>query len=130
MAQGLVKTLTDRGFGFISSDSGDIFFHMSVVEGTHFEALQEGQAVEYDTEPGPKGPRATTVRIAGESGGGGEAESYADDAGDDVADDAGGDAGDDAGGDAGDDAGGDAGDDAGGDAGDDAGGDAGDEVAG
>ncbi|MFP6766559.1 MAG: cold shock domain-containing protein, partial [Planctomycetaceae bacterium] len=114
MAQGLVKTLTDRGFGFISSDSGDIFFHMSTVEGTHFEALQEGQAVEYETESGPKGPRATVVRIA--SGGG---ESAADDGGQDYAgdvDDGGSDAGDDGGSDAGDDGGSDAGDDGGSDA--------------
>ena len=72
MPTGQVKTLTDRGFGFISSDSGDVFFHMSTVEGTHFEALQEGQMVEYETESGPKGPRATVVRIV--SAGGGEAE--------------------------------------------------------
>ena len=79
MAEGQIKTLTDRGFGFISSDSGDIFFHMSVVEGTHFEALQEGQAVEYESEPGPKGPRATVVRIS--SGGGGGAPAADDEGG-------------------------------------------------
>ena len=51
MAQGKIKTLTDRGFGFIRGDSGDVFFHMTVVEGAGFEALQEGQTVEFEAVP-------------------------------------------------------------------------------
>ena len=64
MARGQIKTLTDRGFGFISSDGADVFFHMSTLEGEgQFDMLQEGQAVEYEYEPGERGPRATRVRI-------------------------------------------------------------------
>ena len=64
MARGQIKTLTDRGFGFISSDGVDVFFHMSTLEGEgQFDMLREGQAVEYESEPGERGPRATMVRI-------------------------------------------------------------------
>ena len=67
MPQGQIKKLvSDKGFGFIRDESGtDVFFHASGVEGATFEELQEGQAVEFATEQGPKGPRATAVRIIG-----------------------------------------------------------------
>ena len=64
MARGQIKTLTDRGFGFISGDGADVFFHMSTLEGEgQFDMLREGQPVEYESEPGDRGPRATMVRI-------------------------------------------------------------------
>ncbi len=67
MARGQIKTLTDRGFGFISSDGADVFFHMSTLDsGTEFDMLREGQPVEYESEPGDRGPRATSVRIVEE----------------------------------------------------------------
>lgn len=63
MPQGKIKRLTDRGFGFVSSDGGeDLFFHMSSLQGVAFEQLREGQAVEYEVGQGPKGPRAENVR--------------------------------------------------------------------
>ena len=65
MAQGTIKKLTEKGFGFIQGDGGDIFFHMSAVEGTSYDALQEGQAVEYNEGKGPKGVRAENVRLVG-----------------------------------------------------------------
>ena len=62
MAQGKIKRLTDRGFGFIDTGDGqDIFFHMSNLQGVSFEQLREGQAVTYDVGQGPKGPRAENV---------------------------------------------------------------------
>ena len=65
MPQGTIKKLvSDRGFGFIAGENGEIFFHHSSVQDTTFEALHEGQAVEYQEEPGPKGPRATSVKPA------------------------------------------------------------------
>ncbi|MHB8902266.1 MAG: cold-shock protein [Thermoguttaceae bacterium] len=65
MPQGTIKkVLTDKGFGFIEGDRGDIFFHHSAVEGVTIEALQIGQAVTYDEGRGPKGPRAENVRLA------------------------------------------------------------------
>lgn len=68
MPQGTIKKLvTDRGFGFISAERGDIFFHFSVVNDTQFEELREGQPVEYELEDGgssgrDKGPRAASVK--------------------------------------------------------------------
>ena len=65
MAEGTIKRLTDRGFGFIDiGDGKDMFFHMSNVEGVRFDELQEGQKVTFDTGEGPKGPRAENVRPA------------------------------------------------------------------
>ena len=63
MSEGTINRLTDRGFGFIETETGqDLFFHMSAVEGTTFEALSEGQRVSYLEGRGPKGPRAQNVR--------------------------------------------------------------------
>ena len=64
MPEGTIKKLvSDKGFGFISADSGDLFFHHSAVEGISFEELQEGQNVEYTSGQGPKGPRAENVKV-------------------------------------------------------------------
>lgn len=64
MAEGTIKRLTDKGFGFISNSSGtDLFFHMSAVEGVRFEDLREGQKVSYNEGRGPKGARAENVRV-------------------------------------------------------------------
>jgi CspA family cold shock protein len=63
MPQGTIKKLTQKGFGFIEGDKGDMFFHSSSVEGTTFEELREGQQVEYEEGQGPKGPRAENVRL-------------------------------------------------------------------
>ena len=46
MKQGTIKKLTDRGFGFIDTGSGDLFFHMSALQNAQFEDLKEGQVVE------------------------------------------------------------------------------------
>jgi len=57
------KLISDKGYGFIGGERGDLFFHHSAVEGTTFEALSEGQAVEYEEGRGPKGPRAEKVTV-------------------------------------------------------------------
>ncbi len=63
MAEGTIKRLTDKGFGFIETGSGkDLFFHMSAVEGTRFEDLKQGQRVSFTEGQGPKGPRAENVK--------------------------------------------------------------------
>ncbi|QDT64141.1 Cold shock protein 2 [Calycomorphotria hydatis] len=67
MAQGTIKKLTDKGFGFIGTDKGDLFFHLSALDqGVTFEQLYEGQTVTYTEGVGPKGPRAESVSPAGE----------------------------------------------------------------
>ena len=49
MAQGTVKKLiSEKGFGFIDGEKGEIFFHHSALVETTIEALHEGQSVEYD----------------------------------------------------------------------------------
>lgn len=62
MAQGKIRRLTDKGFGFVEGEHGDLFFHHSEVRGTPFEALREGQMVEFTVGEGKKGPCATGVR--------------------------------------------------------------------
>ena len=63
MAEGTIKKLTDRGFGFIYTEDGnDIFFHNSNLEGVSFEELREGQRVSFTEGQGPKGPRAENVK--------------------------------------------------------------------
>jgi len=64
MAEGKIKRLTDKGFGFIDTGTGkDMFFHMSNLEGVRYEDLREGQRVSYTPGQGPKGPRAENVRV-------------------------------------------------------------------
>ena len=66
MATGTIKKLvSDKGFGFISGDRGDVFFHHTGVIDGSFDNLREGQSVEYDVEASPKGgkgPRAINVK--------------------------------------------------------------------
>jgi CspA family cold shock protein len=57
------RVIRERGFGFISAEDGrEIFFHRSAFEGGDFDALEEGNSVEFDVEKGPKGPRALNVK--------------------------------------------------------------------
>jgi CspA family cold shock protein len=63
MPQGTIKKLTDKGFGFIEGEKGDIFFHHSAVQDVAYDNLREGQKVEYDEGRGPKGPRAENVVV-------------------------------------------------------------------
>lgn len=62
MAEGTIKRLTDKGFGFIDTGTNqDMFFHSSNVEGARYDELREGQRVTYTEGQGPKGPRAENV---------------------------------------------------------------------
>ncbi len=62
MAEGTIKRITDKGFGFIDvGGDKDLFFHSSSVEG--FDALHEGQRVSFTEGQGPKGPRAENVKL-------------------------------------------------------------------
>ncbi len=63
MSQGTIKKLTNKGFGFIASEDGELFFHNSALNGVSFEELREGQTVEFTEGKGPKGPRAENVRV-------------------------------------------------------------------
>lgn len=64
MAEGTIKKVTQKGFGFIETESGqDLFFHSSNLEGVAFEQLYEGQRVSFTEGRGEKGPRAENVRL-------------------------------------------------------------------
>lgn len=64
--KGSVVRKQDRGFGFIKPEEGekDVFFHASELVGTDFDSLQEGDAVTFELEDGPKGPVAKGVAKA------------------------------------------------------------------
>ncbi len=65
MAQGTIKKLvSEKGFGFISGDGKEYFFHRSSITEGDFDSLHEGQKVEYTVDPVDrgKGPRATNVK--------------------------------------------------------------------
>ena len=58
------KVVVERGFGFISDTDGrEVFFHKSSVIDGQFESLREEQAVEFEVEKSPKGPRAIDVKV-------------------------------------------------------------------
>jgi CspA family cold shock protein len=63
---GSIKTLTDKGFGFIAPDDGgkDLFFHASSLQGATFNELNRGDKVSFEVEESDKGPRAANVQRA------------------------------------------------------------------
>jgi CspA family cold shock protein len=63
---GTIKTLTEKGFGFISreGEAKDLFFHSNDVVGTTFNELKVGDVVSFDVEEGQKGPAAKNVSRA------------------------------------------------------------------
>lgn len=67
MSTGTIKKVAyDRGFGFIAADDGkEYFFHRTGVDSTlDFDRLNGGEAVTFEVESSPKGPRAGRVRAA------------------------------------------------------------------
>ena len=54
----------DKGYGFISQESGDdVFVHFSAIQGTGYKTLEQGQQVEFETTQGRKGMEAQNVRV-------------------------------------------------------------------
>lgn len=65
MAEGTVKWFdASKGFGFITPNDGspDVFAHFSSIEGSGYRELIEGQKVNFESEQGPKGQQAKSVR--------------------------------------------------------------------
>ncbi len=63
MAEGTVKWFNEsKGFGFLTTEENvDVFVHYSSIEGNGFKTLIEGDAVSFEIEEGPKGPKAINV---------------------------------------------------------------------
>ncbi len=60
--KGTVKFFNNmKNFGFIQPDEGDddLFVHRSDIDGDY---LNENDRVEFDSEPGERGPRAVNVK--------------------------------------------------------------------
>ncbi len=58
MARGTVKWFNEeKGYGFIEPDDGgdDLFVHYTVIEGSGFRSLKEGERVSYVPARGPRG---------------------------------------------------------------------------
>ena len=60
---GKIKTLRDKGFGFIAREGEvkDLFFHSNDVVGVTFDELKEGDTVNFEVVDGEKGPSAKNV---------------------------------------------------------------------
>ena len=67
MDTGTIKTVTDRGFGFIQPENGreDVFFHRSALVDASFEQLRQGDHVTFTAahDPRGKGLRASDVHL-------------------------------------------------------------------
>ena len=66
MGTGTVKWFNEaQGFGSISQEDGpDVFVHYSSISGDGFKTLNEGDAVNFEIEEGPKGLKAISVSRA------------------------------------------------------------------
>ena len=62
----ITRLISERGFGFISGQDGkEYFFHRAgVAPSVDFDRLVGGEAVTFEVEAGPKGPRAIQVQMA------------------------------------------------------------------
>ncbi len=63
MQTGTIKTLTERGFGFIAreGETKDLFFHSKELQGVAFNELKVGDTVSFEVVEGEKGPAAVSV---------------------------------------------------------------------
>ena len=65
--QGKVKWFNPtKGFGFIEREDKekDVFVHVSAVRDAGMNGLDEGLALTFDVEDGPKGPSAVNLKTA------------------------------------------------------------------
>lgn len=64
--KGTIKTLTEKGFGFISREGEvkDLFFHSKELRGVTYDELRVGDVVTFEVVQGEKGPAAVNVSRA------------------------------------------------------------------
>lgn len=65
MMTGTIKTLIDKGFGFIAreGETKDLFFHSKELVGVAFDELKVGDQVSFEVVENEKGPAATKVTL-------------------------------------------------------------------
>ena len=63
---GTIKTLTEKGFGFIAreGETKDLFFHSNDLAGVKYEELRVGETVNFDVVQTEKGLSAKNVTRA------------------------------------------------------------------
>lgn len=61
--QGVVKTVNEKGFGFITreGEAKDLFFHSNDLVGVSFTEIRVGDKVKFEIMDGAKGPAAKNV---------------------------------------------------------------------
>lgn len=66
MTEGTIKTLPQKGFGFIAreSETKDLFFHSKELSGVTYDELKVGDKVTFEVVQSEKGPAATNVSRA------------------------------------------------------------------
>jgi CspA family cold shock protein len=66
MMTGTIKTLIDKGFGFIAreGETKDLFFHSKELVGVTFDEIKVGDQVSFEVVENEKGPAATKVTLA------------------------------------------------------------------
>lgn len=67
MPTGTVKFFdSKKGFGFIQPDDGgkDLFVHITALEGSDLQTLEDDQRVSFDIQDDPRGPKAVNVTSA------------------------------------------------------------------
>lgn len=65
MSKGTIKWFNDqKGYGFITPEDGsaDVFAHYQEIQEDGFKSLAEGQAVSFEVESSPKGPKAVNIK--------------------------------------------------------------------
>ena len=62
MVNGTVKWFNaQKGYGFITTEDGDIFVHFDSIQMEGYKKLEEGDKVEFEVEEGEKGKQAVNV---------------------------------------------------------------------
>ena len=61
--KGTIKTLTEKGFGFIAreGEAKDLFLHSKELQGVTFDELKVGDVVTFELVETEKGPATTNV---------------------------------------------------------------------
>jgi len=60
--EGRVKWFnSEKGYGFIECDEGDVFVHFSAIQKEGFKTLEEGEEVTFDIVQGERGNQADNV---------------------------------------------------------------------